>query len=73
MNKESISFNRRGLLGGLVAIVPQQSVGSRDNDIQYCADRLAQALASKHGGSWRIYLDPAGIIVTVIKEFSAQT
>lgn len=73
MDHDNLRFDRRTVLAGLVAILPNQSESSLDSDVLSCAEALAKALSRRHGGAWRTHVDPAGITVMMIREFSART
>lgn len=71
MKEDGIRIDRRGLLAGLAAMV--SSPPSDGTTVHGCADMLARALASEHGGSWRIHIDNAGLVVMMVRESSEQT
>lgn len=71
MGEGEFEINRRGLVAGLAAMVSGPPDGAVD--VRGCADKLARALAAEHGGSWRVYIDTAGLIVMMIKESSERT
>lgn len=73
MTEGGAGTNRRRLVAGMIAAIAAPPPREPLPNVNDCAEALARALAARHGGRWRIYIDSTGLLVTVAKEFPRET
>lgn len=74
MSGSDQGISRRGLFAGMVAAgmggVGVRPAGAPVDPVQRCARLLADAMAARHGGEWRIHVDHETLTAMVWHEHS---